>query len=106
MVQQVHGQLQLPYLNPAPSTSSSFLSYRPSQLPNIHLTMGGGSHPTMASASTYPRMAAKPVGKQIHNLYTDRLRQFTDNGQYRNQGLLPYAPSPDRLCHTHMLIYA
>ncbi|OBW63769.1 MAG: Transcription initiation factor TFIID, subunit TAF5 [Aureobasidium pullulans] len=43
----------------------------------------------MASASTYPRLAAKPVGKQIHKIYMDRLRQFTDNGQYRNQGLLP-----------------
>ncbi|THZ31164.1 putative alpha-mannosidase I [Aureobasidium pullulans] len=51
--------------------------------------MGGGSHPSMASASTYPRLAAKPVGKQIHKIYMDRLRQFTDNGQYRNQGLLP-----------------
>jgi alpha-mannosidase len=59
----------------------------------------------MASASTYPRMAAKPVGKQIHNLYTDRLRQFTDNGQYRNQGLLPYASSPDYPPHIEMLIH-
>ena len=25
---------------------------------------------------------------QIHNLYRDRLRQFTDGGQYRKQGLL------------------
>jgi alpha-mannosidase len=52
--------------------------------------MGGGSHPSMAPASTYPRLASKPVGKQIHKIYLDRLRQFTDNGQYRNQGLLPY----------------
>ncbi|KAG9552992.1 putative alpha-mannosidase I, partial [Aureobasidium melanogenum] len=64
--------------------------------------MGGGSHPTMASASSYPRMAAKPVGKQIHNLYTDRLRQFTDNGQYRNQGLLPKIEPKRASGHPHI----
>jgi alpha-mannosidase len=68
--------------------------------------MGGGSHPSMAPASTYPRLASKPVGKQIHKLYLDRLRQFTDNGQYRNQGLLPYIYIHTILAHhTKILIY-
>lgn len=43
----------------------------------------------MASSSTYPKHSAGPVGKQIHRIYADRLRQFTDGGQYREQGLLP-----------------
>jgi alpha-mannosidase len=68
--------------------------------------MGGGSHPSMAPASTYPRLASKPVGKQIHKLYLDRLRQFTDNGQYRNQGLLPYILYPYHTSsNTEILIY-
>ncbi|KAM0712350.1 hypothetical protein Q7P37_011445 [Cladosporium fusiforme] len=37
---------------------------------------------------TYPQLAIRPVGQQIHHIYKDRLRQFTDNGQYREQGLL------------------
>lgn len=27
---------------------------------------------------------------QIHSIYQDRLKQFTDGGQYRGQGLLAY----------------
>lgn len=41
-----------------------------------------------ASSSTYPQLAIRPVGKQIHQIYRDRLRQFTDNGQYREQSLM------------------
>ncbi|KAI9687349.1 MAG: Glycoside hydrolase, 38 vacuolar alpha mannosidase [Bathelium mastoideum] len=40
-----------------------------------------------ASSTNYPRFAQGPVAKQIHNIYRDRLRQFTDNGQYRQQSL-------------------
>lgn len=40
-----------------------------SQIPTILLIMGGGSHPSMASASTYPRLAVKPVGKQVRCSY-------------------------------------
>ncbi|KAF2234544.1 glycoside hydrolase family 38 protein [Viridothelium virens] len=50
--------------------------------------MGGETQmiPSPGSAS-YPKLARGPVGKQIHNIYRDRLRQFTDNGQYRQQSL-------------------
>ncbi|KAH6638439.1 glycosyl hydrolases family 38 N-terminal domain-containing protein [Boeremia exigua] len=51
--------------------------------------MGGESHTrTVPMAShPYPQLAAGPVGKQIHSIYSSRLRQFTDGGQYREQGL-------------------
>ncbi|KAF2874655.1 glycosyl hydrolases family 38 N-terminal domain-containing protein [Massariosphaeria phaeospora] len=39
-------------------------------------------------AANYPQLAAGPVGKQIHRIYQDRLRQFVDGGQYREQGLV------------------
>ncbi|KAF2187131.1 glycoside hydrolase family 38 protein [Zopfia rhizophila CBS 207.26] len=51
--------------------------------------MGGETHLTMNASKSYPKLAAGPVGKQIHHIYADRLRQFTDGGQYREQGLLP-----------------
>lgn len=53
--------------------------------------MGGETHRNMApslAGSAYPQLAIRPVGQQIHHIYRDRLRQFTDNGQYREQGLL------------------
>jgi alpha-mannosidase len=50
--------------------------------------MGGETHRNMVVASEYPKLAAGPVGKQIHRIYQDRLRQFTDDGQYREQGLI------------------
>lgn len=43
----------------------------------------------LTSKDSYPRHAEAPVGKQIHSIYQSRLRQFVDNGQYREQGLLP-----------------
>ena len=51
--------------------------------------MGGESNDHMASASmaSYPQLAEKPVGKQIHSIYRERLRMFTGNGQYREQNL-------------------
>ncbi|KAF2261900.1 hypothetical protein CC78DRAFT_535273 [Lojkania enalia] len=49
----------------------------------------GGETRVMPSSKDYPRLAAGPVGKEIHKIYADRLRQFTDGGQYRAQGLLP-----------------
>ncbi|KAF3001839.1 Glycoside hydrolase, 38 vacuolar alpha mannosidase [Curvularia kusanoi] len=42
----------------------------------------------MRPSGEYPQLAAGPVGKQIHSIYQSRLRQFTDNGQYREQGLM------------------
>ncbi|KAF2681971.1 glycoside hydrolase family 38 protein [Lentithecium fluviatile CBS 122367] len=51
--------------------------------------MGGDAHNrTMPVSTDYPKLAAGPVGKQIHSIYQSRLRQFTDGGQYREQGLL------------------
>ena len=47
--------------------------------------MGGGSNTPLSSQ--YPQLAVRPVGKQIEHIYTDRLRQFLDDGQYREQGL-------------------
>lgn len=43
------------------------------------------------SRSSYPKLVERPVGKQIHSIYQDRLKQFTDQGQYKEQGLLGYA---------------
>jgi hypothetical protein len=52
-------------------------------------TMGGDANNRLMPVSTsYPKTAAGPVGKQIHSIYESRLRQFTDGGQYREQGLL------------------
>ncbi|KAF1835446.1 alpha-mannosidase-like protein [Decorospora gaudefroyi] len=52
--------------------------------------MGGeSSHRNMAAATDYyPKLAAGPVGKQIHSIYQSRLRQFVDGGQYREQSLI------------------
>ncbi|KAF2831734.1 hypothetical protein CC86DRAFT_452695 [Ophiobolus disseminans] len=50
--------------------------------------MGGEAHRGIAHSATYPKLAAGPVGKQIHRIYQDRLRQFTDSGQYREQGIV------------------
>ncbi|KAL1635531.1 Glycoside hydrolase, 38 vacuolar alpha mannosidase [Neofusicoccum ribis] len=51
--------------------------------------MGGETHLRMAPQKEYPKLAAGPVGKQIHKIYLDRLRQFTSGGQYESKGLLP-----------------
>lgn len=52
--------------------------------------MGGETHRNMSLLKDeYPQLAERPVGKQIHSIYQSRLRQFTDGGQYRAQGLLP-----------------
>ena len=51
--------------------------------------MGGEQNSKMASASSshYPQLAVRPVGKQIHHIYRDRLGQFTDRGQYKHESL-------------------
>ncbi|KAL4782058.1 glycosyl hydrolases family 38 N-terminal domain-containing protein [Aspergillus varians] len=38
--------------------------------------------------SSLPRAPDGPVGQRIRNIYTDRLKQFTSNGQYESQNLL------------------
>ncbi|KAF2750592.1 glycoside hydrolase family 38 protein [Sporormia fimetaria CBS 119925] len=51
--------------------------------------MGGDTYHKMASLNQeYPTFAEHPTGKQITKIHLDRLRQFTDGGQYRQQGLL------------------
>lgn len=42
----------------------------------------------MVVSREYPTLAAGPVGKQINHIYKDRLSQFLDAGQYREQGLI------------------
>ena len=49
--------------------------------------MGGDSNMSALKASL-PKLSAGPVGKQIHSIYKGRLAQFTDSGQYYQQGLL------------------
>jgi alpha-mannosidase len=44
----------------------------------------------MVAASTYPKFAAGPVGKQIHSIYRDRLETFIAPGQYESKNLLSY----------------
>ncbi|KAH8694121.1 alpha-mannosidase [Talaromyces proteolyticus] len=48
--------------------------------------MGGESHPRV-TPSSYPKLVERPVGQHIKNIYTERLRQFVDDGQYKNDGL-------------------
>ncbi|KAF2754139.1 alpha-mannosidase [Pseudovirgaria hyperparasitica] len=50
--------------------------------------MGGETRPLASASKPYPVFASRPKGKQIHNIYAARLRQFTDGGQYKEQGLL------------------
>ena len=40
------------------------------------------------TGSSYPKLAAGPVGQQIHNIYKERLGQFSGGGQYQGQNLL------------------
>ncbi|MCJ1477518.1 Alpha-mannosidase 2C1 [Lambiella insularis] len=47
----------------------------------------GGETQTRATASSYPKLAAGPVGLQIRNIYRERLGQFTGGGQYEGHNL-------------------
>ncbi|KAL8835962.1 MAG: hypothetical protein Q9170_003119 [Blastenia crenularia] len=47
--------------------------------------MGGGS--IQVPGTPLPKLAAGPVGQQIHSIYKSRLAQFTGNGQYSSQNL-------------------
>ncbi|PCG91440.1 Glycoside hydrolase/deacetylase, beta/alpha-barrel [Penicillium occitanis (nom. inval.)] len=49
--------------------------------------MGGEAHPR-APPSSYPKLVERPVGQHIRSIYLDRLRQFTDQGLYREDGLV------------------
>lgn len=49
--------------------------------------MGGGRKVTPASTD-YERLNTTPKGQRPRNIYNDRLRQFTDKGQYAPQNLM------------------
>ena len=55
----------------------------------------GGDTSTKATPRTYPKLASGPVGQQIHNIYRDRLGQFTSHGQYEGQNLQKYVSNLD-----------
>lgn len=69
------------FMRLALNTSHCFIDFRHEQS-----IMGGGRNTPTSSA--YPQLAPKPVGKLIQSIYTDRLRQFLDQGQYGQQSLL------------------
>ena len=58
----------------------------------------GGETQRRASGSSYPKLSAGPVGKQIQGIYKDRLGQFTSGGQYESQYLLGYVLKPAYRC--------
>ena len=47
----------------------------------------GGETQAKVMATSYPKLVDHPVGQQITGIYTDRLRQFIDGGQYAGQSL-------------------
>jgi alpha-mannosidase len=44
----------------------------------------------VAEVSTYPKLSAGPVGKQVQSIYRDRLATFIAPGQYESKNLLSY----------------
>ncbi|OJD23867.1 hypothetical protein ACJ73_04777 [Blastomyces percursus] len=68
--------------------------------------MGGNSK--VPSTSSYPIFANRPVGQQIRNIYRDRLRQFTDGGQYSGQNLVAkyYEATNDDEQHVKLSVYS
>ena len=85
----------LVFLAATPTSSLRLLSSHPPSLfhhPTCILqTMGGETKPIMANptaAAGYPQLASRPKGKQITHIMKDRLRQFTGNGQYKQQSLM------------------
>lgn len=50
--------------------------------------MGGESFESKALKSCYPKLAERPKGKLIPNIYKDRIAQFTAGGQYESKNLL------------------
>ena len=59
-------------------------------------------------SSAYPQLARKPVGHRIEGIYTDRLNQFTDGGQYYKQGLRSkfYNDSVDDSKHVSLSVWS
>jgi len=52
--------------------------------------MGGGSNTPKTPAARYPVKVKGPVGKKIHHISVDRLRQFTNDKEYYDDGILAY----------------
>jgi hypothetical protein len=54
--------------------------------------MGGETGPsTEKQGPSYPILSKGPVGQVIEHIYRDRLGQFKDQGQYKEQSLAGYA---------------
>ncbi|KAH3116888.1 hypothetical protein KXX00_008278 [Aspergillus fumigatus] len=67
----------------------------------------GGDVPLRAPSSL-PRAPEHPVGQRIKSIYTDRLRQFTDSGQYREQSLISklYEATTSDEDHVKLSVYS
>ncbi|PGH05440.1 alpha-mannosidase [Blastomyces parvus] len=68
--------------------------------------MGGNNK--LPSTSSYPILASRPVGQQITSIYKDRLRQFTDGGQYSGHNLVAkyYEATNDDEQHVKLSVYS
>lgn len=49
--------------------------------------MGGETQTKISGTSSFPKLSTGPVGQKIHNIYKDRLGQFSGHGQYESQNL-------------------
>ena len=61
----------------------------------------GGAPQKNVVAPSHPRLSSGPKAKQIHSIYRDRLRQFTDSGQFYRNGLMSYVLPGVGLFFTH-----
>ncbi|KAJ9360543.1 alpha-mannosidase [Paecilomyces variotii] len=81
--------LVAPSIPSAPSLNSVALN-DPGQLLQLSssrpVAMGGEA--VSRAPSSLPKLAERPVGQHITNIYRDRLRQFTSGGQYQGQNLV------------------
>ncbi|EDN07767.1 alpha-mannosidase [Histoplasma capsulatum] len=68
--------------------------------------MGGDSR--LPSTSSYPTLVHRPVGQKVWSIYKDRLRQFTDGGQYSGQNLVAkyYEATNDDEQHVKLSVYS
>ncbi|EEH19219.1 hypothetical protein PABG_01538 [Paracoccidioides brasiliensis Pb03] len=68
--------------------------------------MGGTSK--LPPTTTYPALVHRPVGQQIRSIYKDRLRQFTDGGQYSGHNLVAkyYEATNDDEQHVKLSVYS
>ncbi|PGH15631.1 hypothetical protein AJ79_02224 [Helicocarpus griseus UAMH5409] len=68
--------------------------------------MGGNSQ--VPTATSYPTLVQRPVGQQINSIYKDRLRQFTDGGQYSGHNLVAkyYEATNNDEQHVKLSVYS